>query len=74
VDREKPAHTDYRIELIAPELRVGLQARVGIDAIVGGEPAALRLGGARLSLTSHLPPADTARVGTAALDGTLTLT
>ncbi|MFL6711604.1 MAG: phage tail protein, partial [Sulfurifustis sp.] len=32
VEREKPAHTDYRLELIAPETRIGLQARVGIDA------------------------------------------
>jgi hypothetical protein len=74
VDREKPAHTDYRIEIAAPELRVGLQARIGIDAIVGGDPAALRLGAAQLSFTSHLAPADTARVGSAALDGSLTLT
>jgi len=38
VDREKPAHTDYRLELIEPDLRIGFQARVGIDAIVGGDP------------------------------------
>ena len=73
VDREKPAHTDWRIELIAPEMRVGLQARIGIDAIVGGEPAPLGLDGSRLSLTTHLPPSDVARVGDAALDGALTL-
>ena len=37
VDREKPAHTDYRLELVAPDLRVGFQSRIGIDAIVGGD-------------------------------------
>lgn len=74
VDREKPAHTDYRIDLIAPETRVGFQARIGIDAIVGGEPPPLQLGGSRLSMTTSLPPFDVARIGDAALDGSLTLT
>ncbi|GEM_PF-3337793 len=74
VDREKPAHTDYRIDLIAPEMRVGFQARIGIDAIVGGEPPPLQLGGSRLSMTTSLPPFDVARIGDAALDGSLTLT
>lgn len=73
VDREKPAHTDYRIDLIAPEMRVGFQARVGIDTIVGGESAPLRLGGSQLSVTTNLPPPDAARVGDATLDGSLTL-
>ena len=73
VDREKPAHTDYRIELIAPELRVGFQARVGIDTIVGGEPPPLLLGGSRLSMTTSLPPLDVARIGDTTLDGFLTL-
>jgi hypothetical protein len=73
VEREKPAHTDYRLELIAPELRVGFQARIGIDAIVGGDPPPLRLGPSRLGLDSQLPPLDVARVGESRLDGTLTL-
>jgi len=74
VEREKPAHTDWRLELMAPELRVGFQARIGIDAIVGGDPPAWRLGGAQLSMTANLPPQDVARVGEATLDGSLTLT
>ncbi|HEU4655138.1 MAG TPA: phage tail protein [Steroidobacteraceae bacterium] len=73
VDREKPAHTDYRVEYVAPEMRVGLQARVGLDAIVGGEPPPFRLA-AHVGIETHLPPSDTARVGAAALDGLLTLT
>jgi phage tail-like protein len=42
LDREKPAHTTYDLCVIEPALRVGVQARVGIDAIVGtaGTPAA----------------------------------
>ena len=73
VEREKPAHTDYRIELVAPEMRVGFQARVGIDTIVGGEPPPLRLGGSQLAITTSLPPSDVARIGDTALDGALTL-
>ena len=74
VEREKPAHTDYRIEQVAPELRVGLQAQVGIDAIVGGDPPPLRLAPAQLGVDTRLPPPDGARVGEATLDGLLTLT
>jgi phage tail-like protein len=72
VDREKPAHTDYRIEYIAPEARVGLQAQIGIDLIVGGDPPPLTLGAAALG-AAWLPPSDVARVGETRLDGTLTL-
>jgi phage tail-like protein len=57
VEREKPAHTDWRLALVAPELRVGFQSRIGVDAIVGGDP----------------PPGDGARVGDTPLDGSLTL-
>ena len=74
VDREKPAHTDYRIDIIAPEMRVGFQSRIGIDAIVGGEMPQWMLAPAELGLDTRLPPMDVARVGEAALDGTLVLT
>jgi phage tail-like protein len=42
LDREKPAHTTYELCVIEPAMRVGVQARVGMDAIVGrgGDPAA----------------------------------
>jgi len=43
VDREKPAHTSYHLCAIEPRMRVGFQARVGIDTVVGGpsEPSPL---------------------------------
>ncbi len=79
IEREKPAHTDFRIELIAPDMRVGLQARVGVDTIVGGIDAGWR-GDAVLGLNSRLNPADathpntrSTRLGDAVLDGSLTL-
>lgn len=73
VEREKPAHTDYRLEVVAPELRIGWQARVGIDTIVGGDPPALRLGPARIGVDTRLPPNDVPRIGDTILDGGLIL-
>lgn len=41
IEREKPAHTDYHLCVVEPQLRVGVQARVGVDAIVAkGAPRA----------------------------------
>lgn len=34
VDTEKPAHTAYHLCLIEPHMRIGFQARLGIDTIV----------------------------------------
>ena len=39
-----PAHTTYHVCVVEPHLRVGTQARVGIDAIVGAEAAGTELG------------------------------
>jgi phage tail-like protein len=36
IEREKPAHTVHHVCLIEPRMRVGFQARVGIDTVVGG--------------------------------------
>lgn len=74
VEREKPAHADYRIEYIAAEMRVGLHARIGVDAIVGGDSPSLRLSRAQLGINTQLPPMDAARIGDTTLDGMLTLT
>jgi phage tail-like protein len=49
LDREKPAHTAYHLCIIEPRMRVGLQARIGIDSIVAGPPSPTPLG--------QLPPA-----------------
>jgi phage tail-like protein len=38
IDAEKPAHTVYHLSFIEPAMRVGAQARVGIDTIVAGTP------------------------------------
>lgn len=36
IEREKPAHTEYHLCVIEPTMRVGYQAQVGKDAVVGG--------------------------------------
>jgi phage tail-like protein len=43
IDREKPAHTEYHLCILKPNMRVGYQARIGIDAIVAGPDPDLRL-------------------------------
>jgi phage tail-like protein len=74
VDREKPAHTDYRIELLEPNLRIGLQARVGIDAIVGGDPSPWQASATLGFGTRLAPPDDASRVGEVSLGESMTLT
>ena len=44
IDREKPAGAVYDLCVVEPTLRVGYQARIGIDTIVAGEATPSRLG------------------------------
>jgi len=44
IEREKPAHTTCHVCVIEPHMRVGVQARVGIDAIVAQGPPAAQTG------------------------------
>jgi phage tail-like protein len=56
IDREKSAHTTYDLCAIGARMRVGVQARVGIDTIVAGPPAATLLGeGWEMGTDSVLP-------------------
>jgi hypothetical protein len=45
VEREKPAHTAFELDAVAPDTVVGA-ARVGIDQLTGRSDAALRMDGA----------------------------
>ena len=75
IDAEKPAHTDYHLCLVEPDMRVGFQAQVGIDTIVGGPPPPLRLGATRLGLETNLPgtPGEAGRIGQGASVGYTTV-
>ena len=44
IEREKPAHTAYHLCVIEPRMRVGSQARIGVDAIIAQGPPAVQLG------------------------------
>jgi hypothetical protein len=72
IEREKPAHTMYRLTLIDSQMRAGFQARAGVDTIVGGTPAVTPLGqdgGFGLRLGGPLPP----RIGSSHLGEDLKL-
>jgi hypothetical protein len=40
IDREKPAHLAFHLCVIQPAMRVGAQARLGVDTVVAGPPPA----------------------------------
>lgn len=44
LEREKPAHTTYQLRVIEPAMRVGVQCRIGIDAIVADAPPPAAIG------------------------------
>jgi phage tail-like protein len=64
LDREKPAHTSYHLCVIEPRMQVGVQSRVGIDAIVGQGPPLAQVGMVLDSgVLSAAPPDPALRVG-----------
>jgi phage tail-like protein len=79
IEREKPAHAAYHLCFTGPKLRVGFQARVGLDAIVGVPSDSFELDGpTRLGIETRTadeeePPAAVAggrrRIGIDALVG-----
>jgi hypothetical protein len=54
VEAEKPAHTDFHLCFVEARMRVGFQARVGIDSIVAGPPAPMAMIGTVLGQSSYL--------------------
>jgi phage tail-like protein len=67
LDGEKPAHTSYHLCLPGPSLRVGIQARVGINTIIAGTGPGLVLDEhASLDIDARLaddPPGSSGSVG-----------
>ncbi|GGN58746.1 hypothetical protein GCM10010112_12770 [Actinoplanes lobatus] len=43
LEHERPADTEYHICRVEPGLSIGMQARIGIDTVLGGDPPATRL-------------------------------
>jgi phage tail-like protein len=74
IDRERPAHTSYHLCVVRPRMRVGAQARLGIDAIVAGPALPLALDGARsLGADFTLPGAAGSAMGRDARVGQRTI-
>jgi phage tail-like protein len=48
IDREKPAHTAHHLCILKPAMRIGFQARLGIDTVVASPAIATRLGGSSM--------------------------
>jgi hypothetical protein len=64
IEREKPAHTVYHLCVIEPKMRVGFQARIGIDTVVAGPIRPSSLGGqTRLGKETALGGAAAGRIG-----------
>jgi phage tail-like protein len=65
IDAEKPAHTDCHLCFVKPRMRVGFQARLGIDAIVADGPVPLCLDEQALGRGTYLAdlPGKAGRVG-----------
>lgn len=64
LEKEKPAHTTYHLCVIEPKLRVGVQAQVGIDAIVGHGPPEMQVGDALdCNVLANAPIEPSMRVG-----------
>ena len=57
LEAEKPAHTQYQIEYVAPRLRIGFQSMIGLDSVVGRYPSGFNLGNrlGKDSVLSGLP-------------------
>jgi phage tail-like protein len=67
IDREKPAHTLYRLEVLDSGLSVGHQARVGVDTLLGGSQAPSAVGQTTEAFGLRLAGQPGPRVGQARL-------
>jgi hypothetical protein len=63
IEAEKPAHTDFHLCFVEAKMRVGFQARLGIDSIVAGPPEPMALSDTTLGLDSYLAPDEENKVG-----------
>jgi hypothetical protein len=67
IEAEKPAHTDYHLCFVEPRMRVGFQARLGVDSIVAQTRPPMELSESLLGLDTYLEENEPAsRVGQSA--------
>ena len=67
IEAEKPAHTDYHLCFVEPHMRVGFQARLGVDSIVAQPRPPMELNESTLGMDSYLEENEpTSRLGQSA--------
>jgi phage tail-like protein len=54
IEAEKPAHVEARLVFVEPRFRVGVQAMLGLDAVIGVRTAPITLDGAQLGRATVL--------------------
>jgi phage tail-like protein len=73
VDLERPAHVEAQVIAVEPRFRVGVQAMLGLDAVIGWRTAPVELDGGTLGratvLTGAVDPRPRFRVGDARVGG-----
>jgi phage tail-like protein len=66
IEQQKPAHTDFHLCFTEPTLRIGIQSRLGVDAIIAGPPQPTPLGSGQ-ALDRDLRLADDPHAATGAV-------
>ncbi len=57
LEEEKPAHTLYQLELVEPRMRIGVQASIGLNSVVGSYPQGVHFSGQALGQDTVLTAA-----------------
>ena len=57
LDQERPAFTQARLRFVRPRMRIGIQACIGFDSVVGCWPEGMMLDAAQLGRGTVLGPA-----------------
>ncbi|HEY3342080.1 MAG TPA: hypothetical protein VGK81_08685, partial [Anaerolineae bacterium] len=58
IESDKPAHTLGELRMVQPQFRVGAQAFIGMDTVVGRYPDQAKTGAARLGYDAALGPSE----------------
>jgi phage tail-like protein len=58
IETDKPAHTLGTLRMVQPQFRVGAQAFIGMDTVVGRYPDQVKTGAARLGYDATLGPSE----------------
>jgi phage tail-like protein len=63
LNAEKPAHTDFSLEIVGPRFRIGFQSSIGLDSVVGRYPRGITLGQTVLGPASVVGQGPAAQTG-----------